>query len=118
MDQAKYSGVRGNPKLISILGLSAGSACTHYLKLSPTTKDLIHRVISISGVALSDWAFEPNPRENAVMLANHLKCEARKSTEITSEEILSCLKNIPVEKLLQASTEFKQVCGAFSMIIF
>lgn len=105
----------GNKELVTVNGVSGGAAGTHYLLLSPTTKGLIHRVISQCANAMSSWAFEPNPRDNAVSLAKYLKCptEAGTADKITSEEIRTCLKKLTPEELSKAAHEFKAVKNEF-----
>lgn len=99
----------GDPNLVTIFGASGGSAATHYLKLSSTTKGLIHRVISQSGLAISPWAYDPNPKENAALIAKYLNCDSQNPEKIASEEISSCLKKVSKEKLVAAAGAFKQV---------
>lgn len=54
----------GNKDLITIFGHSAGGASTHYQVLSPASKGLFKRAISMSGTAYNPWAYYP--------LGNHL----------------------------------------------
>lgn len=53
-ENCKYFG--GNPENITLFGESAGAASAHFLALSDQTKDLFHKIILMSGCALSPWA--------------------------------------------------------------
>lgn len=101
----------GNPNSVTIFGLSAGGASTHYLLLSDTTKGLFHNVISQAGDVIGMWAHEPNPRRNAAGLANFLKCptNADNPADISSQEIAACLKKAPLDQLMTAQSIFTEV---------
>lgn len=62
----KYFG--GNPDNITIFGESAGAASVHFLALTDQTQNLFHRVVLMSGCALSPWAMV-SPDEWAYRLA-------------------------------------------------
>ncbi|XP_069848430.1 liver carboxylesterase 1-like isoform X3 [Dipodomys merriami] len=55
----------GNPGSVTIFGESAGGESVSVLVLSPLTKNLFHRAISESGVALSPGLFAKNVRSLA-----------------------------------------------------
>ncbi len=101
----------GDPNKVTIFGESAGGSAVHYLLLSPTTKALFQQAISQSGTALTQLAFEPNPKKVAVELATHLNCQraAAEPGGYTSEEILTCLKSLTTEELAKAQVDFKTV---------
>lgn len=101
----------GNPKKVTIFGESAGSIAVNYLVLTPLTEGLFDRAIGQSGSGIMLAGTDPNPRSNAVQLATYLNCSttAKNPFDITSTEILACLRNIPVDTLNQAQFEYKQV---------
>lgn len=98
----------GDKSRVNIFGISAGGASTHYLYLSESAKGLFHNVISQSGTALSFWGVDTKPREKAVQLANFLNCDTSASNpeDISSQEIVSCLKKVPRDELTKAAIEF------------
>ncbi|ODM87457.1 Esterase FE4 [Orchesella cincta] len=99
----------GNPKKVTIFGVSAGGASVHYHLLSSLSTGLFHGGIAQSGSALSFWAYQPNPKENAVQLATYLNCSTMEEnpSKITSLEILDCLKNLSKEELNEAQFKYK-----------
>ncbi|CAL8125453.1 unnamed protein product [Orchesella dallaii] len=99
----------GDPAKVTIFGESAGGASVHYQVLTPLAKGLFHRAIAQSGSALSFWAYQGNPKENAVRLATHLNCQttAADPSQITSEEIRDCFKGLSTEQLNDGQFNFK-----------
>ncbi|CAL4086457.1 unnamed protein product, partial [Meganyctiphanes norvegica] len=79
----------GNPNSITLFGLSAGAASTHYHILSPYSKDLFKRAIMQSGSALCPWAAGRDFRHNADIIAKRFDCPTN-----SSSEMISCLQNI------------------------
>jgi len=77
----------GNPKSITISGLSAGSVSTHYHYLSPLSRGLYTRGISMSGVALNPWGLQENPLETTKIVAKALGC-----SHDDNKEMVKCIK--------------------------
>ncbi|XP_034057901.1 LOW QUALITY PROTEIN: bile salt-activated lipase-like [Gymnodraco acuticeps] len=77
----------GDPENITIFGESAGGVSVSLQTLSPHNKGLFKRAISQSGVAVSPWVINKNPREYAVEVALKVKCP-------TDEGMASCLKEM------------------------
>ncbi|KAI9527545.1 hypothetical protein NQZ68_029646 [Dissostichus eleginoides] len=77
----------GDPDNITIFGESAGGASVSLQTLSPHNKGLFKRAIAQSGVALSPWTINKNPRQYAVEVALAVNCS-------TDERMASCLKEI------------------------
>ncbi|KAG7476391.1 hypothetical protein MATL_G00082380 [Megalops atlanticus] len=75
----------GDPNNITVFGESAGAASVNFQILSPKNKGLIRRAISQSGVALSPWAVNRNPRALAEEIAVKVGCP-------TDETMMPCLK--------------------------
>nr|XP_012224497.1 PREDICTED: esterase FE4-like [Linepithema humile] len=79
----------GNPKIVTIVGQSAGSASVHYHMVSPLSKGLFHRAITQSGTFYNPWALMPlgSARTNAQILGSYLNCTTENSTEL-----IACLR--------------------------
>ncbi|XP_058799335.1 venom carboxylesterase-6-like [Phymastichus coffea] len=64
----------GDPKKITLAGLSAGAASVHYHYLSPMSKGLFRSGISFSGTAFNSWTQAKNSREKAIKLGKLMNC--------------------------------------------
>ncbi|KAJ0183513.1 hypothetical protein K1T71_001489 [Dendrolimus kikuchii] len=84
----------GDPKNITVFGESAGGASTIYHILSPLSKGLFQRAISMSGVPICDWSLPYQPRRRAFTLGKILGLETEDSVKL-----LEFLQSIPCEKL-------------------
>jgi len=98
----KYIGYfGGDPDRITIFGESAGSASIGHLLLSDSTNGLFAQGIGQSGSALSSWAFDKNPEFHARNIAEKTGC-----TDENVEELVSCLKMLPVETITSAAKAY------------
>lgn len=82
----------GNPKSVTLMGFSAGSAATHILALSKKTEGLFHRYILHSGSALSSWSVLPQRRyrEICLTLAELVGCQLKKDDDtVPSNETIT-----------------------------
>jgi len=93
----------GDPGQITIMGQQAGGASVHYHLLSPLTRGLFNRAISMSGSALCWWASLKRPLERANRLAKLVECN-----KDDRAEMVECLRNIPMEKLMNTHPNFYQ----------
>ncbi|XP_071439355.1 venom carboxylesterase-6-like isoform X2 [Hetaerina americana] len=93
----------GNPESVYLVGLSAGGASVHYHYLSPLSRGLFRRGISLSGTALCPWALVEKPREKALKLAALVGCP----TKGDSAAILNCLRQRPATDLVSAMSHFQ-----------
>ena len=77
----------------------AGGASVHYHMLSPLSRGLFHRAVSLSGTALCWWASLKRPLERAIKLARLQECPYKITPNGTSmykdgdtiEKLLECL---------------------------
>lgn len=94
----------GDPDNIAIMGQQAGGASVHYHLLSPLTKGLFNRAISMSGSALCWWASLKRPQEKAKKLGKLVKCgdDAAKNMTLLAD----CLKEKPMEELMNNHPNF------------
>ncbi|XP_032670314.1 esterase E4-like isoform X2 [Odontomachus brunneus] len=85
----------GDPDNITVFGCGTGAISAHLLMISPLSKDLFHKAILQSGVALCPWAIRKQQPE-AFKLALLLGC---KSTN--PKEIAEFLRKCPYEILVR-----------------
>ncbi|KAF4517161.1 hypothetical protein B566_EDAN006460 [Ephemera danica] len=93
----------GDPQQVTIIGVSAGGASVHYHYLSPLSKGLFQRGISMSGTALSRWALADGARQKALQLAASVGCP----TDQGSQRLMKCLKSRPSERILMHVEQFQ-----------
>ncbi|XP_051164406.1 esterase E4-like isoform X3 [Leptopilina boulardi] len=91
----------GDPENVTIFGESAGGASVHYLTQSSLAKDLFHKAICQSGVAINSWAnMHENPVNYAFKLSEKL---GNKSSDPV--EVVNFLKTIDSHKLIEAQSK-------------
>ncbi|XP_069696446.1 esterase E4-like [Periplaneta americana] len=102
----------GDPNRVTIIGQSAGASCVHFHMISPMSKGLFHRAISMSGTALINWALgHPGVgRNNTHKLARQLNCPTE-----PSDELVKCLKNKDAYEITQLVTSYAVVAGIASI---
>ena len=91
----------GDPKKITLIGMSAGGASVHYHYFSPLSSGLFQNGISISGTALMCWAQTEAALQKAKRLGALMGCP----TEDT-EQMVECLKSRPGRVLTEAVGKF------------
>lgn len=72
---------------------------------SPIARGLFHRAITQSGGIMNPWADPPNKgvaKSRAIKLARLMNC----STDISTKEIIECLRNVDADKILSAVYDF------------
>ncbi|GAB6019884.1 hypothetical protein CHUAL_001419 [Chamberlinius hualienensis] len=98
----------GDPHNVTIFGHDYGAACVNFLMISPLAKGLFHRAILMSGSALAHWAIVEDPTKYANHLAQALSCPS-----MVPNEILQCLRAVPLEKLLNVEIIVPEHLTAF-----
>ncbi|XP_069312736.1 liver carboxylesterase 1-like isoform X3 [Eulemur rufifrons] len=93
----------GNPGSVTIFGESAGGESVSVLVLSPLAKNLFHRAISESGVALTSALLK---KDNMKPLAKQVAVAAGCKTT-TSAAMVHCLRQKTEEELLEATLKMK-----------
>ncbi|KAB0800464.1 hypothetical protein PPYR_06204 [Photinus pyralis] len=92
----------GNPRSVTLMGLSAGGASVHFHFFSPQSKGLFHRGISQSGTVLMPWATQESGLEKARKLAKSLNCQISNSTRT----LINCLKASSADDLIVKTRDF------------
>ncbi|CAH2002361.1 unnamed protein product [Acanthoscelides obtectus] len=115
--QENIAAFGGNPKSVTLTGLSAGAASVHFHYFSSYSKGLFHRGWSASGTALGRWALQEEPLKAAKRLAENVGCDFEET-----EKMVKCLKTRPasllVEKTSRSLYSFEQLpCCPFSPVI-
>ncbi|XP_039313761.1 esterase FE4 [Solenopsis invicta] len=84
--QENIHSFEGNPKSVTLMGHSVGSAATHLLALSKKTEGLFHRYILLSGSALSTWTYHPprRYRQLCLHLAKLVGCPLERNRNVTA----------------------------------
>lgn len=104
----------GDPSNVTLFGHGSGAACINFLMISPTVMPgLFHRSILLSGSALSSWALVEDPVNYAVKLAREVNCTIPENVAKDHEMIVDCLRETPLEMLLEADVEPPAYLSAF-----
>ncbi|XP_042875114.1 juvenile hormone esterase-like [Penaeus japonicus] len=108
--------VGGDPRKVTILGVSAGAASVHYHILSPMSSGLFRRAILQSGSSLCPWAFREDHRRVFLAYAHSLGCISKSKSappsdgelsEAESEAVVECLRRAPLDQLVPLLPQFK-----------
>ncbi|KAM5133770.1 liver carboxylesterase 1-like isoform 3-T3 [Callospermophilus lateralis] len=92
----------GNPGSVTIFGESAGGQSVSVLVLSPLAKNLFHRAISESGVALTSLLVRKNTKPLAEKVAITAGCKTT-----TSAVMVHCMRQKTEEELLETTLKMK-----------
>ncbi|KAJ9588458.1 hypothetical protein L9F63_018191, partial [Diploptera punctata] len=90
----------GDPKKVTIFGQSAGGASVQYHILSPMSKGLFHRAISMSGSVLNPWSFRNSTREFAFRMGEKLGLKTE-----DPQELVRFLRQVNSMELTKTSHE-------------
>lgn len=82
-DNIRYFG--GDASKVTIFGESAGSVMVNALVLSPAARGLFAGGIGQSGVLLSPWGFQPNPRQIALDLGKKMNITSKTMEGMVNE---------------------------------
>jgi carboxylesterase type B len=100
----------GDPNNISIMGQQAGGASVHYHLLSPLSRGLFNRAVSMSGTALCWWASIKRPLEKTKKLARLVKCAYNKYNDSDQPEelqsLVDCLRSKEMDVLMNTHPNF------------
>jgi len=85
----------GDPSVVTIFGESAGGSSVGLLLLSPRSKGLFHRAISISGVDLSPFAIGSSAEvaKQSIKVAKRVGCSAG-----GNRQMIKCMRSVHARK--------------------
>lgn len=92
--QAHIRNFGGNPKRVTIFGMSAGAMAVTLHMASPLSANLFHRAIAMSGSATNEFVID-NPHWTR-KLAEELSCP-----KYSTKDLLDCLRAVHWEKIIQ-----------------
>ncbi|XP_035796127.1 neuroligin-1-like [Anopheles albimanus] len=104
----------GDPTTVTLAGHGSGAACINFLMTSPTmVPGLFHRAILLSGSAYSSWALVEDPVVYALKLAKEVNCSIPEDLIKNHEQIVDCLRDVPLEELFGADIQPPSFLSAF-----
>lgn len=104
----------GDSDAVTLAGHGSGAACINFLMTSPTmVPNLFHRAILLSGSAFSSWALVEEPVVYALRLARDMNCTVPEDLVRNHEQIVDCLREVPLEDLMTANVEAPTFLSAF-----
>ncbi|XP_015171822.1 PREDICTED: cholinesterase 2-like [Polistes dominula] len=95
----------GDPKKVTLMGISAGSASVGYQLLSERSKGLFRNTISMSGAPLCFWAFDrpEQVRSKVMQIARRLGYNG------TRENLLEFYYNVNVQSLTEVIDNYSSI---------
>ncbi|XP_045747059.1 liver carboxylesterase 1 [Mirounga angustirostris] len=100
--QENIANFGGNPGSVTIFGESAGGESVSVLVLSPLAKNLFHRAISESGVALTALLVKKDMKDTAQQIGVFAGCKTT-----SSAVLVHCLRQKTEDELLETSLKMK-----------
>ncbi|CAH0726626.1 unnamed protein product, partial [Brenthis ino] len=86
----------GNPEKVTLMGHGTGAALANFLAVSPVARELLKRVILLSGSGLSSWALQREPLTIKRKVAEQTGCHG----DLMEDDLAPCLRNKPLAELL------------------
>ncbi|CAG9567010.1 unnamed protein product [Danaus chrysippus] len=86
----------GNPEQVTLMGHGTGAALANFLAVSPVARELLKRVILLSGSGLSSWALQREPLTIKRKVAEQTGCHG----DLLEDDLAPCLRNKPLSELL------------------
>ncbi|KAK6619106.1 hypothetical protein RUM44_003488 [Polyplax serrata] len=103
----------GDPNRITMMGHGTGAALSNFIAVSPVAKDLLHRVILLSGSGLSPWALQREPLLIKRKVAEKTGCHG----DLLEDDIAPCLRLKPLPELLAVRVDPPRFLAGFAPFI-
>uniref|UniRef100_A0A182MPG3 Carboxylesterase type B domain-containing protein n=1 Tax=Anopheles culicifacies TaxID=139723 RepID=A0A182MPG3_9DIPT len=103
----------GDPAKITLMGHGTGAALANILAVSPVAGDLIHRVVLLSGSALSPWAIQRDPLAVKRKVAQQTSCTG----DVVNEDLAPCLRTKPLAELMNISLSSPRFLPGFAPFV-
>ncbi|KPI93882.1 Neuroligin-1 [Papilio xuthus] len=86
----------GDPQRVTLMGHGTGAALANFLAVSPVGRELLKRVILLSGSGLSSWALQREPLTIKRKVAEQTGCHG----DLLEDDLAPCLRKLPLSALL------------------
>nr|XP_049461159.1 neuroligin-3 isoform X1 [Anopheles coluzzii] len=103
----------GDPAKITLMGHGTGAALANILAVSPVAGDLIHRVVLLSGSALSPWAIQRDPLSVKRKVAQQTSCTG----DVVNEDLAPCLRTKSLAELMNISLSSPRFLPGFAPFV-
>ncbi|XP_048520647.1 neuroligin-1-like [Dendroctonus ponderosae] len=95
------------------MGHGTGAALVNFIAVSPVAKELLHRVILLSGSGLSPWALQRDPLWVKRIVAKHTGCHG----DLYEDDLAPCLRLKPLNFLLNVKVDTPRFLPGFAPFI-
>ncbi|XP_039278644.1 neuroligin-1-like, partial [Nilaparvata lugens] len=103
----------GDPERITLMGHGTGAALANYIAVSPVAKELLHRVILLSGSGLSPWALQREPLAVKRRVAEQTGCHG----DLVDDDLAPCLRGKSLAELLRVRLEPPRFLPGFAPFV-
>ncbi|XP_053671133.1 uncharacterized protein LOC128721406 [Anopheles nili] len=103
----------GDPAKITLMGHGTGAALANILAVSPVAGDLIHRVVLLSGSALSPWAIQRDPLSVKRKVALQTSCAG----DVVNDDLAPCLRTKSLAELMNISLSSPRFLPGFAPFV-
>ncbi|XP_031345725.1 neuroligin-1 [Photinus pyralis] len=103
----------GDPERVTLMGHSTGAALVNFIAVSPVAKELLHRVILLSGSGLSPWALQRDPLSAKRRVAEDTGCHG----DLLDDDLAPCLRLKPLDDLLSVKVNPPRFLPGFAPFI-
>ncbi|XP_049864099.1 neuroligin-1-like [Schistocerca gregaria] len=100
----------GDPARVTLLGHGSGAALANLVAVSSVAKELVRRVVLLSGSALSPWAVQRDPLAVKRRVAEHTGCHG----DLLAEDLAPCLRDLPLAALLAVPADAPRFLPGFA----